>query len=52
MKERINGSNLCPQCNEREVSVKVTYENGMVVLCCTECARKEMQVEQSREKVN
>jgi hypothetical protein len=49
--QRINGNNLCPQCREREISVKVTYANGMVVLCCNECARQAEQVEESRERV-
>jgi hypothetical protein len=43
---------ICPQCKEREISVKVEYANGMVVLCCNECARKEVQVEENRENVN
>jgi hypothetical protein len=43
---------ICPQCQEREVTVKVIYANGMQVLCCNECARKETQVEEKREDIN
>jgi len=45
---------MCPTCHEREISVKIIFPNGVMIICCNECARevREKQEIESEERAN
>ena len=45
----INGNNICCRCHKREVSIKISYANGVYILCCSRCAPL-VQVESEERK--
>jgi hypothetical protein len=45
---------MCPKCHEREISVKIVFPNGVILICCSLCAKEMRELEEieSEERAN